>query len=94
MTMAFSGMDKDERQASGTPSGRFVFELDDFKPSREGLRAAGAPPCAPQAKILGDKPSREGFEAETLPGGFWGGTLPGGFSQRKPSCRQGLWRKP
>ena len=52
------------------PGGRFVFEQDDFKPSREGLRAAGAPPCAPQAKILGDKPSREGFRAETLPGGF------------------------
>ena len=50
--------------------GRFVFEAVDFKPSREGLRAAGAPPCAPQAKFLGDKGSREGFGAETLPGGF------------------------
>jgi hypothetical protein len=57
--------------------GRFVFEAVDFKPSREGLRAAGAPPCAPQAKILGDKGSREGFGAETLPGGFWGGNPPG-----------------
>ena len=54
----------------GPLSGQFVFKRDEVKPSREGLRAAGAPPCAPQAKILGDKPSREGFRAETLPGGF------------------------
>ena len=64
--------------------GRFVRN-ESVKPSREGLRAAGAPPCAPQAKILGDKPSRERFGAETLPGGFWGGNPPGSVLGRKPS---------
>ena len=48
----------------------------------------------PPVRVLGRKPSREGFRAETLPGGFWGGNpLPGGFWGENPPGRV-LGRKP